>query len=157
MDEQARSIWEAAEIERPDAAVTIVRAEEARTEQYRTILPRRDGKGWRMARIEAEPWRRELVHPEVLPGAGLHLSVVTLPPGYRDGAHWHVMGEKVMYVTEGKGVIASGRDLEREDPVGAGDVVHVPPYAVHAPRNDGEEPFTFVMVANAPMDVTVAG
>ena len=39
----------------------------------------------------------------------------------------------------------------------AGDAVCVPPFAIHAPLNDGDEPLTFVMATNAPLDVTVPG
>jgi len=121
------------------------------------IMPRNDRAGWRMARVQAADARRELIHPETCGQVGLHLSVVTLAPGVRDHPHWHAMGEKVMYVTEGDGVIACGTDLATEHRVGPGDAVYVPPFAVHAPRNDSDKPFTFVMVANAPMDVSVPG
>jgi uncharacterized RmlC-like cupin family protein len=144
-------------IDGPDAVIQVVHANEGRAEQYRVILPRNDRAGWRMARVEAAASRRELIHPETCGSVGIHLSVVTLEPGIRDGAHWHAMGEKVMYVTEGHGVIACGRDLSTEYLLGPGDAVYVPPFAVHAPRNDSDEPFTFVMVANAPMDVSVPG
>jgi uncharacterized RmlC-like cupin family protein len=145
------------EIDGPDAVVQVVRADEGRTEQYRVILPRNDRAGWRMARMQADAARRELIYPALGDGVGLHLSVVTLAPGIRDQPHWHAMGEKVMYVTEGGGVIACGSDLSTEHEVGVGDAVYVPPFAVHAPRNDGDGPFTFVMVANAPMDVSIPG
>ena len=144
-------------IDKPDAVVTIVRAGEGRPERYRAILPRQDGVGWRMARVEADPARRELVHPDTCGAKGIHLSVVTLAPGIRDNPHFHVMGEKVMYVTKGHGRIRSGEGLTESHDVGPGDAVYVPPYAVHAPENAGDGPFEFVMVAAAPMDVTVPG
>lgn len=144
-------------IDRPDATVAVVRAAEARAEQYRVILPRQDRVGWRMARIEAEPSRVELVSTDLCGATGIHLSVVTLGPGIRDEPHWHVMGEKVMYVTEGRGEIVCGDDLATVHAVERGDAVYVPPFAVHAPRNASSEPFTFVMVASAPMDVSIPG
>jgi uncharacterized RmlC-like cupin family protein len=67
------------------------------------------------------------------------------------------MGEKVMYVTNGRGTIVCGDDLGIRHEVEPGDAVYVPPFAVHAPANEHNEPFTFVMVANAPMDVSVPG
>ena len=144
-------------LEKPTASVEVVRSDQGRPEQYRVILPKTDDAGWRMARIEAADERRELIHPDNSSARGIHLSVVTLAPGFRDRPHWHAMGEKVMFVTEGHGVIASGVDLTTEHEVGPGDAVYVPPFAVHAPRNDDDEPFIFVMVANAPMDITVPG
>ena len=145
------------EIDEPDGEVQVVRADAGRPERYRVILPRKDRAGWRMARMNADPARRELIHPDLIDGVGLHVSVVTLAPGIRDQPHWHAMGEKVMYVTEGRGVIACGSDLSTEHELHIGDAVYVPPFAVHAPRNDGDLPFTFVMVANAPMDLTIPG
>lgn len=105
----------------------------------------------------AEPSRVELVSSDLCGATSIHLSVVTLGPGIRDEPHWHVMGEKVMYVTEGRGEIVCGVDLATVHTVERGDAVYVPPFAVHAPRNASSKPFTFVMVANAPMDVSVPG
>jgi uncharacterized RmlC-like cupin family protein len=144
-------------IDRPDAEVRVVRSTEGRPERYRLILPRQDAVGWRMARVEADPARVELIAPELCGSRGIHLSGVTLPPGLRDHPHFHVMGEKVMYVTRGHGRILAGDGLTESHDVGPGDAVYVPPYAVHAPENTGDEPFEFVMVAAAPMDVSVPG
>jgi uncharacterized RmlC-like cupin family protein len=144
-------------IDKPDGVLTVVRAGEGRPERYRVILPRQDAVGWRMARVEADPARVELIAPETCGARGIHLSVVTLAPGVRDHAHFHVMGEKVMYVTRGRGRILAGEGLTESHEVGPGDAVYVPPYAVHAPENAGDEPFEFVMVAAAPIDVTVPG
>ncbi len=62
-----------------------------------------------------------------------------------------------MYVTAGRGRIHCGSELEKSYEVGPGDCVYVPPFAVHAPESDENEELEFVMVSNAPMDVTVPG
>ena len=62
-----------------------------------------------------------------------------------------------MYVVRGHGRIISGEDLDQTHDVGPGDAVYVPPFAVHAPANIGDEIFEFVMASNAPLDVTVPG
>jgi uncharacterized RmlC-like cupin family protein len=141
----------------PDAVVRIVRAEQARVEEIRLILPRQDHLGWRMAKVRSPEGRLELVSPELCGSRGIHLSIVTLPAGTEDAPHFHVSGEKVMYVTAGRGLIRCGLDLELEHGVGVGDAVYVPPYAVHAPVAVGDEPFVFVMASNAPLDVSVPG
>ena len=144
-------------IAKPDAQVEIVPATAARREQYQVILPRQDRIGWRMARVEGPAGRLELIAPDLCSARGIHFSVVTVPVGYRDRPHFHVSGEKVMYVVRGYGVILAGEDLEFSHEVGAGDAVFVPPFAVHAPMNTGDSPFEFVMASNAPLDVTVPG
>ena len=139
-----------------DRSIKVVRSDEGRIERYRVILPRRDTAGWHMAEVEGPEDRIELVSLELCGSLGIHLSVVTLAPGYEDRPHWHAQGEKVMYITTGRGAILAGEALERLD-VAAGDAVYVPPFAIHAPLNDGDEPLTFVMATNAPLDVTVPG
>jgi uncharacterized RmlC-like cupin family protein len=145
------------EVVKADARVEIVRAAQARRERYQVILPRQDRRGWRMASVEGPPGRLELVTPDLCSARGIHLSVVTLRVGVKDSPHFHVSGEKVMYVVRGSGRIIAGEEFEEAHDVGPGDAVYVPPFAVHAPMNTGEEPFEFVMASNAPLDVTVPG
>jgi uncharacterized RmlC-like cupin family protein len=121
------------------------------------ILPRGDERGWRAARVEADPIRRELIAPDLCGARGIHLSVVSMPAGLKDRPHWHVSGEKVMYVVHGRGRIIAGEELDQVFDVEPGDAVYVPPFAVHAPLNTGEDVFEFVMASNAPLDVTVPG
>jgi uncharacterized RmlC-like cupin family protein len=109
-----------------------------------------------MAEVEGPEERLELISPDLCGSLGIHLSVVTLHPGVHDHPHWHAQGEKVMYVSEGRGAILVGEELDRVD-VERGDAVYVPPFAIHAPLNDGDEAFSFVMATNAPLDVTVPG
>jgi uncharacterized RmlC-like cupin family protein len=144
-------------IARPDAQVEIIRGADPPIERYNVVLPRRDGQGWRMGRVEAPEGRRELVAPGLCGARGIHLSVVTMPIGMKDTPHWHVSGEKVMYIVGGTGRIIAGEALDQSFDVEPGDAVYVPPFAVHAPANTGEEPFEFVMASNAPLDVTLPG
>ena len=62
----------------------------------------------KMAEIEGPEERIELISPELCGSLGIHLSVVTLAPGVHDRPHWHVQGEKVMYVSQGRGAILVG-------------------------------------------------
>ena len=144
-------------IAKPDAKVEVVRAAQSRPERYQVVLPRQDDRGWRMARVEAASGRRELIAPDLCGARSIHLSVVTLPVGLCDQPHWHVSGEKVMYVVSGHGRIHGGEELEDAWDIEPGDAVYVPPFAVHAPENIGDEPFEFVMASNAPLDVTIPG
>jgi len=144
-------------IRKPDARVEVVRSNESRPEIYNVILPRQDRTGWRMGRIEAAAARRELIAPDLCGARSIHLSVVQMEVGLQDTPHFHVSGEKVMYIVRGHGRILSGEDLDQTHDVGPGDAVYVPPFAVHAPANIGDEVFEFVMASNAPLDVTVPG
>ena len=99
-------------IAKPDAKVEVVRAAQSRPERYQVVLPRQDDRGWRMARVEAASGRRELIAPDLCGARSIHLSVVTLPVGLCDQPHWHVSGEKVMYVVSGHGRIHGGEELE---------------------------------------------
>jgi uncharacterized RmlC-like cupin family protein len=144
-------------IRRPDARVEIVRSDASRPEIYNVILPRQDRTGWRMGRIEAAATRRELIAPDMCGARSIHLSVVQMEVGLQDNPHFHVSGEKVMYIVRGHGRIVSGEDLDEIHEVGPGDAIYVPPFAVHAPANVGDEVFEFVMASNAPLDVTVPG
>lgn len=142
---------------KPDGRVEVVHKDRSRPERYQVILPRQDELGWRGLWVEADPGRRELIAPGLCDARGIHLSVVRMPVGVEDRPHWHVSGEKVMYVVGGRGQIIAGEELDEEFNVGPGDAVYVPPFAVHAPRNVGTDVFEFVMVSNAPLDVTVPG
>jgi uncharacterized RmlC-like cupin family protein len=144
-------------IRKPDAQVEIVRSSESRPEIYNIILPRQDRTGWRLGRVEAAAARRELIAPDLCGARSIHLSVVQMAVGLQDTPHFHVSGEKVMYVVRGHGRIVSGEDLDEIHEVGPGDAIYVPPFAVHAPANIGDDIFEFVMASNAPLDVTVPG
>ena len=144
-------------IRKPDARIEVVRSGESRPEIYNVILPRQDHTGWRLGRVEAAAARRELIAPDMCGARSIHLSVVQMEVGLTDTPHFHVSGEKVMYVVRGNGRIVGGEDLDQMHEVGPGDAVYVPPFAVHAPANIGDEIFEFVMVSNAPLDVTVPG
>ena len=144
-------------IRKPDAQIEVVRSDESRAEIYNVILPRQDHTGWRLGRVEAAAARRELIAPETCGARSIHLSVVQMEVGLQDTPHFHVSGEKVMYIVRGHGRIISGENLNKTYEVGPGDAVYVPPFAVHAPANVGDEIFEFVMASNAPLDVTVPG
>ena len=110
-----------------------------------------------MGQVRGPEGRFELISAETCGARAIRLSVVSMEPGVKDNAHWHVNGEKVMYVTGGHGQILTGQQLETSLSVGPGDAVYVPPFAVHAPMNDGDEPLVFIMVGNAAFDVMVPG
>jgi uncharacterized RmlC-like cupin family protein len=43
--------------------------------------------------------------------------------------------------------------LEQELAIGPGDFIYVPPQAVHAPVNDGDEPMELIVARNAPVEL----
>ena len=144
-------------IVKPDREVSVVPAGQAKREEYRIILPRQDAVGWRMARVLGPETRLEILSPEMCGSQSLRISVVTLAPGVHDSAHWHASGEKALYVIKGRGRIYWGEGIPNATDIGPGDCVYVPPGAVHAPANTGDEPLELLMLGNAPYDVTVPG
>src|SRR3954466_6579860 len=114
----------------PANGVRVVHPGDGEVEQYRIILPRRDGKGWKAPLVRGPEGRIELVSPEICGAKAIRLSVVTLEPGYSDKPHFHVNGEKVMYFTAGTGCIrvSDGDGAEDSIEVAVGDAVYVPPF-----------------------------
>jgi uncharacterized RmlC-like cupin family protein len=93
---------------------------------------------------------------QILTGAqGIHLAIATIPPGQRSSPHWHVNCESAIYVVKGHGVFLAGEGLRETLPIGPGDFIYVPPEAVHAPVNTGDEPLELIVARNAPVEIVV--
>jgi len=84
---------------------------------------------------------------------GIHLGLATIPPGCRSSAHWHVNCESALYVLRGRGRFLVGPELQEGLEIGPGDFIFVPPGAIHAPVNDGDEPLQLVVARNAPEEI----
>jgi uncharacterized RmlC-like cupin family protein len=66
---------------------------------------------------------------------GIHMQIVTIPPGGRANAHKHEGHETAIHVLSGKSGMWYGEKLERHLVVKAGDFLYIPANMPHLPYN----------------------
>jgi uncharacterized RmlC-like cupin family protein len=66
---------------------------------------------------------------------GIHLQIVTLPPGARAKAHKHAAHETAIYALSGVSGMLYGEQLEHHVVVRAGDFLYIPADMPHLPYN----------------------
>ena len=71
--------------------------------------------------------------------------IVVLEPGEGPPLHLHHDTEQIFYVLEGAGVLQIG-DALRENPIGPGDVVRIPPHTLHRIECHGPAPLRYLSV-----------
>jgi uncharacterized RmlC-like cupin family protein len=87
---------------------------------------------------------------------GIHLAIATVPPGRCSTAHFHTNCESAIYVMSGEGLFLSGDDLQKEDPIGPGDFIYVPPDSNHQPVNTSQtQDLVLIVARNAPVELVV--
>ena len=87
---------------------------------------------------------------------GIHLAIVTIPPGCASSPHYHVNCESAIYVVSGNGRFLTGKNLETTLDIAKGDFIYVPPDSVHQPVNDSvSETMELIVARNAPVEVVV--
>ena len=87
---------------------------------------------------------------------GIHLAIATIPPGCTSSPHYHVNCESAIYVVRGQGRFIIGDKLENRFPIVPGDLIYVPPNAVHQPVNDSQtEPLELIVARNTPVEIVV--
>ncbi len=77
-------------------------------------------------------------------------GVVLLEPGKGHERHNHPGCEEILYVVSGQGKQMVDIDGEKWEPIGAGDLVHIPADILHATVNTGWEPLKMVAVYSPP-------
>ena len=85
----------------------------------------------------------------------IHLAIATIPPGCQSSPHWHTNCESAIYVVMGHGRFLVGEKLEEALSIGPGDFIYIPPEAVHAPVNDGQEAMELIVARNTPTEIVV--
>jgi uncharacterized RmlC-like cupin family protein len=75
------------------------------------------------------------ISAESVGARGIHMQLLTLPPGARAKAHKHEGHETAIYVLEGTSGMWYGERLERHVVAGAGDFVYIPANVPHLPYN----------------------
>lgn len=97
--------------------------------------------------------RLEGVSKRLSGAEGIHLAIASIPPKQRSSPHYHVNCESAIYVVKGRGRFLVGEGLEQALAIGPGDFLYVPPGAVHAPANDGDETMELIVARNAPVEI----
>ena len=83
--------------------------------------------------------------------SGVHLQMLTMPPGARAKAHKHESHETAIYVLSGRAGMWFGERLENHMVSGAGDYVYIPADVPHLPYNmSATEPCTAIVARTDP-------
>ncbi|WP_406853658.1 cupin domain-containing protein [Alsobacter sp. KACC 23698] len=90
------------------------------------------------------------VSAETVGSKGIHLQMVTIPPGGRAKAHKHASHETALYVLSGQSAMYYGDNLEHHMEVGAGDYLYIPADVPHLPYNPGTEPCVAIISRTDP-------
>ena len=77
-------------------------------------------------------------------------GVVLLEPGMGHARHNHPGVEEILYVVSGYGNQMVDERGEAWQPIGPGDLIHIPPDMFHATVNTGWEPLKMVAIYSPP-------
>jgi uncharacterized RmlC-like cupin family protein len=69
---------------------------------------------------------------------GIHMQLVTIPPGTRAKAHMHVNHETAIYALKGESHVWHGERLEHHSVIKPGDFFYIPANMPHLPYNPSE-------------------
>jgi uncharacterized RmlC-like cupin family protein len=75
------------------------------------------------------------ISAETVRAQGIHMQLLTIPPGGRAKAHKHAAHETALYVISGEGGMYFGERLEQHLVSRAGDFVYIPANVPHLPYN----------------------
>jgi quercetin dioxygenase-like cupin family protein len=95
-----------------------------------------EGLPWFTGKVDAQ----FLVNKET--AKTVQVGLITFHPGCRNLFHTHA-GEQILYVTEGKGILAT---KEKQTEVGPGSIIYIPPGEVHYHGATKDSAFTHLAV-----------
>jgi uncharacterized RmlC-like cupin family protein len=75
------------------------------------------------------------ISAESVGAQGIHLQILTIPPGGRAKAHKHEAHETAIYILSGESGLWYGEKLENHLVARAGDFVYIPADMPHLPHN----------------------
>ena len=91
------------------------------------------------------------ISAETVGARGIHMQILTMPPGARAKAHKHEAHETAIYVLSGEAGMYYGDKLEQHMTTRAGDFVYIPANVPHLPYNAStSEPCTAVIARTDP-------
>lgn len=93
------------------------------------------------------------VSAQTVGASGLHMQIITMPPGARAKPHKHEAHETAIYVLSGESGTYYGDALEHHVIARAGDFLYMPPGVPHLPYNLSQtEPCIAVIARTDPND-----
>jgi uncharacterized RmlC-like cupin family protein len=93
------------------------------------------------------------ISAETVGARGIHMQLLTIPPGARARAHKHERHETAIYVLSGEAGTWYGERLEKHIVSRAGDFVYIPANVPHLPYNRSQtEPAVAVVSRTDPND-----
>jgi uncharacterized RmlC-like cupin family protein len=91
------------------------------------------------------------ISAQTVGAAGIHMQIVTIPPGARAKAHKHAAHETAIHVLSGRSGMWYGEWLEQHMESGPGDFVYIPADMPHLPYNASDtEPCVAVIARTDP-------
>lgn len=81
---------------------------------------------------------------------GIHMQLVTIPPGGRAKAHKHATHETAIYALQGESSVWYGERLEHHAVVRPGDFFYIPADVPHLPYNPTAQTVTAVIARTDP-------
>ena len=91
------------------------------------------------------------ISAETAGASGIHMQLLTIPPGGRAKAHKHEAHETAIYVLSGEAMMDYGERLEQQLTVRPGDFLYIPANVPHLPYNVSEtEPCVAVIARTDP-------
>ena len=87
------------------------------------------------------------VSAETVGASGIHMQLVTIPPGVRAKAHMHEAHETAIYALSGTSCVWHGPSLEFHDVVPPGSFFYIPAGVPHLPYNPSETETVVAVIA----------
>lgn len=87
------------------------------------------------------------ISAESVGAKGIHLQLVTIPPGGRAKAHKHESHETAIYALVGESAMWYGENLERHVVVKPGDFLYIPANMPHLPYNPSQTESVTAVIA----------
>jgi uncharacterized RmlC-like cupin family protein len=87
------------------------------------------------------------VSAESVGARGIHMQIVTIPPGARAKAHKHEAHETAIYALRGESHVWHGERLEDHSVVKPGDFFYIPANVPHLPYNPSDTEEVVALIA----------
>jgi uncharacterized RmlC-like cupin family protein len=87
------------------------------------------------------------VSAESVGARGIHMQIVTIPPGAKAKAHKHEAHETAIYAVRGESHVWHGERLEHHSVVKPGDFFYIPANVPHLPYNPSETEEVVALIA----------
>jgi uncharacterized RmlC-like cupin family protein len=87
------------------------------------------------------------ISAESVGARGIHMQIVTIPPGARAKAHRHEAHETAIYALRGESHVWHGAQLEHHSVVVPGDFFYIPANVPHLPYNPSDTEEVVALIA----------